>query len=88
MVCNKFLKRWGETFCAMGTGSRTGWRRVRRGLSGFFCGNIFLEIFLRLIALQSRRGQCVRAAGGPRFVVEGMVRTVMFPAANVFLLQG
>ena len=72
----------------MGTGSRTGWRRVRRGLSGFFCGNIFLEIFLRLIALQSRRGQCVRVAGGPRFVVEGMVRTVMFPAANVFLLQG
>ena len=72
----------------MGTGSGKGWRRAGRGLSGFFCGNIFLEIFLRLIALQSRRGQCVRTAGGPRFVVEGMVRTVMFPAANVFLLQG
>ena len=56
MVCNKFLKKWGRAFWAMGTGSGKGWRRVRRGLSRFFCGNIFLEIFLRLIALQSRGG--------------------------------
>lgn len=72
----------------MGTGSGKGWRRVRRGLSRFFCGNIFLEIFLRLIALQSGRGQCVRTAGGPRFVVEGVVRTGVsgrecFPVARM-----